>query len=447
MVQVEHRGADVPHDLLQVVDDRVEPLSNVVGADPRQNALEGQAGGEDPLNHMIVQVPGDAIPVGQHAQLVGLPGRFREAQRQRRLVGETGDQGQIVPGERRRPLGTQCDQHIGHRVPRPQWRRQHRPESTDRSRALEVVTIAHHRHAGGECETGDGTVHRNPRPDRSGSLVSGGGGDYQRLHLGGRDVGVLRDEDERGRRSAQVQCSTRHQRENLVGPCPRQQLGSDVGGGLNPGQPCSRLLEEPRILDGDTGRRGQRPNDRLVFFGEELSVFLLGQIQIAEHRLTDLYGDTEERGHIRVVVGESDRCRVVGEPVESQKAWVVDELSEHASTAGQPSDFAGGVGIHSVMNEFDQIPSGSADSERPVAGADQIDGALDDRPQRDVEIEVRGHRQHGGQQTSSLLPVSELPRTGDILAGPHRSTPRQPENSPAFPAKNMGETAFRPPGP
>ena len=57
---------------------------------PPHRALQLQAAGEQPLNDMIVQIPGDPVTVGEHIQLTLGPVLLPQLQRQRGLVGERG---------------------------------------------------------------------------------------------------------------------------------------------------------------------------------------------------------------------------------------------------------------------------------------------------------------------------------------------------------------------
>ena len=54
-------------------------------------ALQLQPGGEEPLDHAVVQVAGDPLAVGDDGELLAVARTPRPVQRQRRLVGE-GDQ-------------------------------------------------------------------------------------------------------------------------------------------------------------------------------------------------------------------------------------------------------------------------------------------------------------------------------------------------------------------
>ena len=71
------------------------------GLGPALGAVECQADPEQLRDDMIVQVPGDPVPVGEHLQLPERGLRCGALQGQRGLVGEGGDQLQLVLAERR----------------------------------------------------------------------------------------------------------------------------------------------------------------------------------------------------------------------------------------------------------------------------------------------------------------------------------------------------------
>ena len=54
--------------------------------------------------------------------------------------------------------------------------------------------------------------------------------------------------------------------------------------------------------------------------------------------------------------------------------------------------------VDSDIHELAEVSVFSEDTERTVAGVDQIDCSLDDLPQRGIQIQAGRHRQHGLQQ-------------------------------------------------
>ena len=110
-VQVEDRRPDVAHRLVELLDRRPHPARCPGVADLRQDALQAEPGGEDPLDHVVVQVAGDPVAVLEDVEPAGdlLSGRKIECERC--LVGERADQGgeRAVEGSGTRP--SQGDDH------------------------------------------------------------------------------------------------------------------------------------------------------------------------------------------------------------------------------------------------------------------------------------------------------------------------------------------------
>ena len=66
-----------------------------------------------------------------------------------------------------------------------------------------------------------------------------------------------------------------------------QHLGGDIPGCLDPRLSCPGLLVEPRVVDRDTGCRGEGFDQYLVVFAERSAVGFLSQVEIAEHFVAD----------------------------------------------------------------------------------------------------------------------------------------------------------------
>ena len=92
-VQVEDRRTDVPHGLVELIDRRADPLGRFRVADAGQGALQAEACGEHPLDHVVVQVARDPVTVLGHIGPADhlLPGG--QVQGQCGLVGKCADQG------------------------------------------------------------------------------------------------------------------------------------------------------------------------------------------------------------------------------------------------------------------------------------------------------------------------------------------------------------------
>ena len=64
--QAEDRDPDLPDGLVEVGDHLLDPARPLHGLGPRRDPGEFQSGGEDPADHQVVEVAGDAVPVPQH---------------------------------------------------------------------------------------------------------------------------------------------------------------------------------------------------------------------------------------------------------------------------------------------------------------------------------------------------------------------------------------------
>ena len=101
--QLEDRAADVPDGRVEVVDGRVDPLGHLRSAGVRHGALQLHAGGEQPLDDHVVQVPGDPLAVLQHHQQLAFLLGAGAFQGERGLAGEAGQQRRVVVAGCRRP--------------------------------------------------------------------------------------------------------------------------------------------------------------------------------------------------------------------------------------------------------------------------------------------------------------------------------------------------------
>ena len=90
------------------------------------DGLQRQARGEDPLDHVVVQVAGDAVAVLVDVELAGEPLPGGHVQGDGGLVGEGGDQRAdgAVEGGARRPAGRRCTTALPASVPRSGMPRQ-----------------------------------------------------------------------------------------------------------------------------------------------------------------------------------------------------------------------------------------------------------------------------------------------------------------------------------
>ena len=125
--------------------------SPVIAAD----ALEPQAGGEEPLDDDVVEVAGDPLAVGDHRELLAVGERLGAVERQRDLVGEAGEEVAVLHVEQARAGVGDGDQ----RGDRREVRAQRAPRRAVRRRRV-----------GERRRAGPGSV---PRVGQGGSDVPG----------------------------------------------------------------------------------------------------------------------------------------------------------------------------------------------------------------------------------------------------------------------------------
>ncbi len=85
--------------LLEIVHAFRQSLLHLGSAGPRDGALKREADGEQPLDHVVVQVAGDAVAIGEDVELTHPALRGGQLPRQRRLVGEGGHHVELLVGE------------------------------------------------------------------------------------------------------------------------------------------------------------------------------------------------------------------------------------------------------------------------------------------------------------------------------------------------------------
>ena len=111
---------------------------------PWDGALKGETDSEQALDHVVVQVAGDAVPIREHVELVHPALRARQLPSQGGLVGKRGHHVELVGAERLRPDGPKRDQDTGDSICCPQWQDQRRTGRVDLVRDLEAVETSRH---------------------------------------------------------------------------------------------------------------------------------------------------------------------------------------------------------------------------------------------------------------------------------------------------------------
>ena len=133
------------------------------------------------------------------------------------------------------------------------------------------------------------------------------------------------DDDPRDVGAGHFARSIGHRLEGVtVGSRVGEQCG-DLRGRREPVLTVRRLFVESCVLDGDARRGGERNDDFFVFLGEVAGTGFLGEVEVAEHPVADPDGDSEERGHRWVMLGEAVGRGVRGDLVEPNRLRVVDQ--------------------------------------------------------------------------------------------------------------------------
>ena len=126
---------------VELLDRGADPLGRLGVADAGQRALQAQAGGEDPLDDVVVQVAGDPVAVLDHVGPADglLPGG--EVQRQRGLIGECLGEANVFATELARPAIVERDRALHPTAHGQGYREQ---------AAVIAGNVAHARHGGRE---------------------------------------------------------------------------------------------------------------------------------------------------------------------------------------------------------------------------------------------------------------------------------------------------------
>ena len=98
---MEDRLADVANDLVQAVDNVIDPLGHRTGGQSL-DALQAHAEREQPLDNSVVEVAPDSFVLGRNLQLLELNARLSQGDRDHRGVGEDLDESRVVWAEVRR---------------------------------------------------------------------------------------------------------------------------------------------------------------------------------------------------------------------------------------------------------------------------------------------------------------------------------------------------------
>ena len=315
-----------------------QSLLHLGGPRPRDGALQGEPDGEQPLDHVVVQVAGDAVAVGEHVEFAHPALRAGQLPGQRGLVGERGHHVELVGAERQTPRRAAAPR--GHRR-RCRWRAAAAPAPGPRRNAPVSDVEA--------VETSRQCAARTASPiavPATGIVSAARGGRRRRRAVPTTTSSSTSPAGRVGVGAAPPRTSTSAPLSltGLVGDEPKnrcrigtgQQFGADVAGGLDPRLPDLGLLVEPGVVDRDARRCSQGLDQHLVVLAERLPAGLLGQVQVAEHLVADPHRHPEERPHRRMVGRKTDRFRHGGRCCRAGSAW--GRRSAPRARRGPPAD-------------------------------------------------------------------------------------------------------------
>ncbi|KFD44678.1 hypothetical protein IU11_00060 [Cellulosimicrobium sp. MM] len=186
-----------------------------------------------------------------------------------------------------------------------------------------------------------------------------------------------------------------------------------------------RAAVEPRVLDRDARGGGERDHGRLVLRGELLAPapgdLLVGEVEVAEHRVAHPHRDAEERVHGRVALGEAGRADVVGDLRDADGRRVVDELAQQPLAVRPVVDRGDLVVREAQGDELREAlaPRRVEHPERAVPRARELHRRVNDAPQHLRQVEVARHRHDGVQHT---LPgaARQVGRSAHLMQSPRR---------------------------
>ena len=93
-----------------------------------------------------------------------------------------------------------------------------------------------------------------------------------------------------------------------------------------------------------------------------------------------------------MVLGKSERSRMVGHARQPKRLWMIDQVTEHAAAARQRADRLVGLGVDAGREELRQRVAPVVEhAQRDVAGAGQLARDVHKLLQQRVEFEV-GHQ-------------------------------------------------------
>ena len=205
--------------------------------------------------------------------------------------------------------------------------------------------------------------------------------------------------------------------EHLAGFGSGQQPLRDIRASAQPPLLPSRLVIQPRVLDGRRGRGSQRGQDRLILFVEVCALILFRQVQVAEYLIPDPDRHPQESLHGRVAVREPVRARMSGHVAQAERLGMRDQLAEQAAALGPVMDRRDLVLVQADRDERGQ-PAPFADDPQPaIAGIDQGHRRLDNPVQHRIQLKVGADRDDRLQQRTHPVPGRDHRRQPGLQFG------------------------------
>ena len=151
----------------------------------------------------------------------------------------------------------------------------------------------------------------------------------------------------------------------------------DLGRRRRPELAHPRLVEEPRVRNGEP-RRGRQCRDELLVLRGELGGLRVRQVEVAEHVVAHADGDAEESAHRRMPRREADRPRIVTDVGQTDRPRIVDERTEHPAALGEVADRGHRLRRHAHVDELLEAAARRDHAQRAVLGVDELHGGADD---------------------------------------------------------------------
>ncbi len=306
--KLEDRGANLPDRVVDPGYHSLEPFGTLITAEPPGDALHREAGGEQLLDDVVMQIACDPITVLQQHHALLIRSRISQLECDRSVGRERGSHGQVGVVELVSAAQSAYYQRSTHTLCPDEGQHHDRPDREQVGKVhMDCGVLAHvayqHRAAAVERDPDECVLNRI---GVAGELVgehAGGNFHHQALAVRGRqhyghNVGVG---DLLGLPGDQCQG---------LFALDGKQLAGDLHRRLQPSVAALGLFEKPGVLDGNPGARRER-GQQLLVLGAELATCRLGQVEVAEHGIAHPNRRAEKPRHRRVVGRESDRAGIV----------------------------------------------------------------------------------------------------------------------------------------